>query len=1233
MPGGLLRKGDVFNAIVDTGATISCTSNKEAFVPNSLKKIEVPWECEGIGGSLKVTHTGLLNLEVVADDGSIVTIQHEAALIPDLQCNLISPQCLAAYRKEVLQDMEFQYCLNWQGSKLLFPGNKVVTIRNDPCVRLPVLPCFVNALETAHSLATICVTDEKNQNLTTLQKVLLQWHFKLGHVGFQTLQWIGRQGWLGPIGEKMGSSSVHSPKCASCQYGKQERTPISGTSVQKHRQGITKAGMLEPGDLIFSDQYESRIGGKIFNHRGRGTSSNEYTGGTLFCDAASGRIFVHHQVSLNAHETIHSKQQFERDALTAGVLIKGYNTDNGIYTAAEFQAELAKLEQSIRYSGVGGHHHNGVAENAIKNVVRSARTLMIHAALRWPEQSEKELWPLALDHAVWLHNHTPRQDSGYSPEELWCKSKSYHTDLQRMHVWGCPVYVLDPRSQDGHKIPKWDPRSRRGQFVGISPLHASHVGLVRHLRTNNISPQFHVVYDDYFETVHASETEAPPQWTDFLTFQDSANEFDDDAYVPELPDEWVDDGTLQARRKHRMERKSQGQSINPEHPPSEELPPDIPPEPDPDPGTNATRFNREVTDLHRDADKWVETRDQREDGLRRSMRQKLNRERYQAANLGQHSRHYCSALFSMIYKFSLPSPKPVEDYKYLYALLMDPEFGIMDNLFPDVISRCPSLLKASKSRSDPDTPSIREALNGPFRQEFLQAMQKEIEELEEHGTWEVILRNDVSEGANILPSTWAFKIKRYPDGRFRKTKARFCARGDQQIEGIDYFDKYAPVVSWATVRLILVTSITQGWKSRQVDFSNAFVQADLEEEVYLTLPAGFDGPSGEDRKNHVLKLKKSLYGLVQAPMYWFNHLKTKFESVGLMQSELDPCLFYGRGVIALCYVDDCLLWGPDEGEIDQIIEELQDKGMKLTQDESSAYAFLGVDVEPLSNGGYRMSQTGLTKKILATMGMEDCNKKSTPASSTPLGTDANGPVMKEDWNYAQVVGMMLYLSSNTRPDIQYAVHQCARFTHCPRQSHAEAMKRICRYLKGTIDKGLEFKPTEAMELDMYVDADFAGLWNYEDDQDPVCVKSRTGYTITLGGCPVTWTSKLQTEIALSTLESEYIALSSGMRDLIPMRRLLQEVGTMMKLDFAQPALVHSTIFEDNNGALGLAQAPKMTPRTKHIGIKYHWFKSHIGPEEGIVLKKVESEFQKADIFTKGLVQEKFESARKLLMGW
>ena len=1241
LPGQLLEKGDVINTIVDTGASISCSSNKAAFVPGSLVPLEEPWKIEGIGGALEVTHFGILNLELIADDGTVISIQHKAGYMPHLPVNLISPQRLAEYRKETLQDEQFEYKLNWAGSKLCFPDGKVVTIRNDPNVRLPILPCFANALQTAKSLAMTCVTDEKNQNLTHLQKVLLQWHFKLGHVGFQTLQWIGRQGWLGKIGEKMGSTSVQCPKCASCQYGKQERTPKAGTSVTKTREGITKADKLEPGDLVFSDQYESRIGGKIFNRRGTAISRQDYCGGTLFCDGATGRIAARHQVSLSAPETTLSKQIFEKDAFSVGVTVKAYSTDNGVYTSAEFQMELAKENQQIKHSGVGGHHHNGVAENAIKNVVRTARTLMIHAALRWPEMTAKELWPLALDHAIWLHNHTPRSDSGFSPEELWCRSKSEHLDLQRTHVWGCPAYVLDPRSQDGKKIPKWDPRSRRGQFVGFSPLHSSHVGLIRHLKTNNISPQFHVVYDDYFETVHADENEVPPQWDEFLTLQSRPAEYDDVDYMPDLSDEWVDDATLQARRQRRMERKETAQRPG-DHPPmsadnaeaENEFVPDIPPEPDPAPTPTPKALLREVRQLQEGADHWVETREQREDGLRRSSRQK-QKERYQASNLGQLSPNVCSAIYSTIMDHTLTygSRNPTTDHRYLYALLMDPEFGVMDNLFPDAISRCPALLKASKAKSDPDLPTMQEALSGPHRAEFLEAMQNEIQELEEHGTWDVIPRDQAPEGANILPSTWAFRVKRFPDGRFRKTKARFCARGDKQVEGVDYFDKYAPVVSWSTVRLLMVTAITQGWKSKQVDFSNAFVQADLYEDVYMSLPSGFVGPNGEDRKGVILKLKKSLYGLVQAPMYWFNHLKAKMENVGLRQSDLDQCVFYGRGIVALCYVDDCLFWGPDENEINQVIKELQADGTKLTQEEGSAYAFLGVDVEPLANGGFKMSQKGLTKKILATMGMTDCRSIPTPAADTPLGTDADGASMNEEWSYPQAVGMMLYLSSNSRPDIQYAVHQCARFTHCPKQSHAVAMKRICRYLQGTLDQGLEFKPTPQMELDLYVDADFAGLWNFESDQDPVSVKSRTGYTVTLGGCPVTWVSKLQTEIALSTLESEYIALSTAMRDLVPMRRFLQELGTNMKLAFAKPAIVHSTVFEDNNGALGLATSPKMTPRTKHIAVKYHWFKSQIGEDRGVRIKKVNSELQKADIFTKGLTRDKFESIRKLLMGW
>jgi hypothetical protein len=172
-----------------------------------------------------------------------------------------------------------------------------------------------------------------------------------------------------------------------------------------------------------------------------------------------------------------------------------------------------------------------------------------------------------------------------------------------------------------------------------------------------------------------------------------------------------------------------------------------------------------------------------------------------------------------------------------------------------------------------------------------------------------------------------------------------------------------------------------------------------------------------------------------------------------------------------------------------------------------------------------------------------------------------------------------------------------------------------------------------MKLDCYVDADFAGLWNVENVDDPVCVKSRTSYCLTLGNCPLLWVSKLQTEISLSTTEAEYIALSQAMRDLLPMRALLKDIGLQTGMTFAKPTMLHSTVFEDNNGALSLATAPKITPCTKHIAVKYHHFCKGVGKGKGIVIIKIDTAKQKADIFTKGLVGDTYKKIRKLLMGW
>ena len=180
---------------------------------------------------------------------------------------------------------------------------------------------------------------------------------------------------------------------------------------------------------------------------------------------------------------------------------------------------------------------------------------------------------------------------------------------------------------------------------------------------------------------------------------------------------------------------------------------------------------------------------------------------------------------------------------------------------------------------------------------------------------------------------------------------------------------------------------------------------------------------------------------------------------------------------------------------------------------------------------------------------------------------------------------------------------------------------------------------DMLKIDCYVDADFAGLWNVEDNQDPHCVKSRTGYVICVGGSPIVWSSKLQTLIASSTMESEYIAMSTVCRELIPLRDLIKEVAEAVGVSHKDVVDMHTTIWEDNVGALTLAnmELPRMTPRSKHIAVRYHWFRQYVstndGEDGGIVVKKIGTKDQLADIFTKGLGPTLFEGLRKRLCGW
>ena len=235
-------------------------------------------------------------------------------------------------------------------------------------------------------------------------------------------------------------------------------------------------------------------------------------------------MFHKPQRSLAASDTVRSKLCLEREAADVNVRIKSIHTDNGVFNSNEFRQHCEGLGQKISFSGVGAKHQNGIAENAIRTVCNMARANMIHATLRWPERTLLDLWPFAMTYAIWVHNRLPIQGRGLCPIEVWSQMKIQHSELSRGHVWGCPVYVLDPALQDGKKIPKWDCKARQGIFVGFSDEHSSLVPLILNPTTQHISPQYHVVFDDKFSTIPSlySEQSRNIQWAKL--FDRGANE-------------------------------------------------------------------------------------------------------------------------------------------------------------------------------------------------------------------------------------------------------------------------------------------------------------------------------------------------------------------------------------------------------------------------------------------------------------------------------------------------------------------------------------------------------------------------------------------------------------------------------------------------------------------------------------------------------------------------------------
>ena len=401
----------------------------------------------------------------------------------------------------------------------------------------------------------------------------------------------------------------------------------------------------------------------------------------------------------------------------------------------------------------------------------------------------------------------------------------------------------------------------------------------------------------------------------------------------------------------------------------------------------------------------------------------------------------------------------------------------------------------------------------------------------------------------------------------------------------------------------------------------------------MKIPKGFKINEGLNDE-YVLEIKRNIYGQVNAGRVWNDYLTDRLvNKLGFKQSKVDKCMFYRGKTMYLLYTDDSILAGPDKNEIDKIISDIRGAGLDITE-EGDIQDFLGVNITRNEDGTILLHQPHLVDEILHDLWLTNdkvSTKRIPMASSRLLTYHADSPSFDRSFDYRSVIGKMLYLEKGSRSDITYTVHQCARFTADPKKEHGEAVKWLGRYLKLTRDKGLILRPDETRGLEVYVDASFASDWDLVMSHKNRTARSRHGYIIYYAGCPVLTKSQFQTEIALSTTESEYTGASYTLRDAIPIMEMLKEFKRNGFKVIGTKADVKCKVFEDNSSALEMMKIDKYCPRTKHLCCRLHHFRSYVDDGQ-ITMHKVDTYDQDADMLTKPVNEEILLKCRKRVWG-
>ncbi|KAG8493469.1 hypothetical protein CXB51_010771 [Gossypium anomalum] len=451
-----------------------------------------------------------------------------------------------------------------------------------------------------------------------------------------------------------------------------------------------------------------------------------------------------------------------------------------------------------------------------------------------------------------------------------------------------------------------------------------------------------------------------------------------------------------------------------------------------------------------------------------------------------------------------------------------------------------------------------------------------------------------------------------------KYKARLVAKGYSHIPRVDFTNVFSPIVKHSSIRALLDIVAMHDLELEQLDVKTVFLHGELEEDIYMQQPEGF---TISEKENYVCLLKKSLYGLKQSPRQWYKRFDSFMTSHDFKRSSFDSCVYFkknsdGSFVYLLLYVDDMLIAAKDKGEVRKVKARLNEEfEMK---DLGPAKKILGMEIlRDRKKSKLYLSQKGYIEKVLYRFNMQSVKPVSTPLVAHFRLSSALSPQSDEKIEYmshvpySSTVGSLMYVMVCSRLDLSYAVSAVSRYMANPNKELWKAVQWILKYLRGTTDVCLQFGRTRDGVIG-YVDADIAGDFDRR--------RSLTGYVFTIGGCAISWKATLQTTVALSATEAEYIVITEACKEAIWLKGLFSELNEDLQI---------STVFCDSQSAIFLTKDQMFHGRTKHIDVRYHFVRDIIARGD-IVVSKISTHENLADMMTKSLLITKFEHCLELV---